>query len=213
MVAKEMNDKATNKEKFFGLIFCYILFLIIYNFTGWYASNHSEAGSFVFGFEYDIPFLSWMIIPYLSSGLLFAVVFFLCSYRKDLRLLIKRISFITIASGLFFILFPLRFSFARPDVEFPVLNFFYEFLNTWDTNYNQAPSLHISYACMFWLVFCRELGGIWKIIAGIWLLMMGVSTLTIYQHHLIDIIAALFLVCATVVIFPDTKTKSNTNTN
>lgn len=209
MVAKEINKRATIKDKLWGLCISYVIFLILYNLSGWYASNTEGVGSFVFDFEHNIPFLPWMIVPYMSSGVLFIGVFFLCSYQDELVLLIKRINFITIVSGLFFILLPLRFSFIKPETDNPALGFLYQFLNTWDTNYNQAPSLHISYACIFWSVIRHKLTGKWKLTAGIWLLIMSISTLTIYQHHLIDIIAALLLVCITFLIFSDTKKRNH----
>jgi membrane-associated phospholipid phosphatase len=205
MVAEEIKNKPTLKAKFLWLGISYIVFLIVYNLSGRYASNLTEVRSFVFQFEYHIPFLSWMIIPYMTSGLLFIVIFFLCSYREEFILLVKRINFITIVSGICFLVYPLRFSFVKPEVDSSFLHFFYQFLNVWDTNYNQAPSLHISYACVFWSVLRQELRGKWKGIAGIWLVIMGISTLTIYQHHLIDIIAALLLVCVTFIIFPGNR--------
>lgn len=210
MVAKEINKRAPVKSKLLGLCLSYSIFMIVYNFSGWYAANTAGVGSFVFDFEHNMPFLSWMIIPYMSSGLLFIGLFFLCSYQDELVLFIKRIIFITIISGLFFILFPLRFSFIKPEIYSPFLSFFYQFLSTWDTNYNQAPSLHISYACLFWSVIRQKLVGKWKIVAGIWLLIMSISTLTIYQHHFIDILAAIFLVCITLLLFPGTKKRNTT---
>ncbi|MDR2122606.1 MAG: dual specificity protein phosphatase family protein [Flavobacteriaceae bacterium] len=208
MVTKEIKYKATLKDKFLGLMASYILFLIIYNFSGWYVSNIGNVDSFVFRFEYHIPFLSWMIVPYMSSGLLFGLVFFMCSSRNQLILLTKRINFITIVSGLCFIIFPLKYSFVKPEVETPLLNLCYQFLNSWDTNYNQAPSLHISYACVFWSILRTELNGRWKTAAEVWLLIMSISTLTIYQHHFIDIVAALLLVCVTFLVFPNNKNRN-----
>lgn len=208
MVAKEIEVKASIKAKLGGLCLSYILFLIIYNFCGWYASNLENVGSFVFRFEDNIPFLAWVIVPYMSSGLFFALIFFMCSGQKELLLLTKRINFVTIVSGLFFIILPLKFTFTKPEIDSPILRFFFQFLNTWDTNYNQAPSLHISYACIFWSVLSRELHGKWKKVAAIWLLLMGISTLTVYQHHLIDIIAALLLICITFLLFPERKDRN-----
>lgn len=194
MDTKEIERKATLPEKVVSVCISYILFLALYGFSGWYASSLSEVGSFVFDFECHIPFLPWMIIPYMSSGAFFIGVFFLCSSHKQLLLFTLRTNLLTILSCLLFVLFPLRFSFAKPAVDSPFLAFFFQFLNTWDTPYNQAPSLHIGYACLFWTVIRQELKGGWKVAAGVWLLLMAVSTLTVYQHHLIDIITALLLV-------------------
>jgi len=209
MAAKEINCKASFSSKLAGLAVSYVLFLVIYNFCGWYTSNLENVKSFVFNFEHSIPFLSWTIIPYMSSGLFFVIIFFICTYQYELILLVKRINFITIISGVCFILFPLKYSYTKPDVDSPFFNFFFQFLHTWDTNYNQAPSLHIGYACIFWSVLRKNLHGGWKVIAGIWILLMGLSTLTVYQHHFIDIITALLLICITFLIFPDRENRNS----
>jgi protein-tyrosine phosphatase len=52
------------------------------------------------------------------------------------------------------------------------------------------------------------LNGRWKTAAEVWLLIMSISTLTIYQHHFIDIVAALLLVCVTFLVFPNNKNRN-----
>ena len=190
------------KQQLAALATCLVVFIAVYYLAGWYACGSDSVSSFIFPFEKYIPFLPWMVVPYMSSGLLFAAVFFTAKRKDELVLLFKRMIFITVVSGICFILFPLRYSFQRPPVSSPVLNFFFGFLNTWDNSFNQAPSLHISYACLFWSVLSDKLHGYRKIFAGIWIFLMGISTLTVYQHHLIDIITSLMLVCITFFLFP-----------
>jgi protein-tyrosine phosphatase len=203
-----MDNKVSLHKRLSYLLLSYILFLIIYNFSAWYALHFEKSDSFVFSFEKHIPFVPWMIIPYMTSGLLFTLVFFFCSSEKDLMLLTKRINFTTIVSGLFFILFPLKYSFIKPQQDFGLLNYFYQFLITWDSNYNQAPSLHIGYACIFWAVINKEFKSGWRILLLGWILLLGISTLTVYQHHLIDIVTALLLSCLTFFIFPENKDRN-----
>lgn len=191
------------RQRLIALLICSVLFLAIYNASGFYASGLEQVSSFVFPFEKYIPFLPWMIIPYMSSGLFFALVFFIVKQKEELNVLFRRMIFITVVSGICFFLFPLKFSFPKPSVDSAFLNFFFRFLNTWDTNFNQAPSLHVSYACVFWSVLSPKLNGYKKIVLDIWIFLMAVSTLTVYQHHLIDVITALVLVCITFYIFPN----------
>jgi rhodanese-related sulfurtransferase len=96
----------------------------------------------------------------------------------------------------------LRFSFDRPSVEHPVFKFFFTFLSKHDSPFNQAPSLHVAYACLFWSVLGRQLKGWTRWVVGIWLLFMGIATLTVYQHHLVDVLTALILVHVGFVLFP-----------
>lgn len=194
--------KINLKQRLIALTVNSMVFLAVYQLAGLYTSGLTAVPSFVFPIERHIPFLPWMIVPYMSSGLFFMLVFFAVKREEELRLLSRRMLFITLVSGICFFLFPLRFSFVQPLVYSPFFDFFFQYLNTWDTPFNQAPSLHIAYACLFWSVFSNRLTGYGKILVGIWLVLMGVSTLTVYQHHLIDVITALGLVCVTFFLFP-----------
>lgn len=204
-----MDKKAAVSTRLLWLALSYLLFIIIYNSSAWYALHFQKSDSFVFDFEKNIPFLEWMIIPYMTSGLLFTLAFFFCSSQKDLILLTKRINFTTILSGLFFFLFPLKFSFVKPQIDSDFLNPFFHFLITWDSNYNQAPSLHIGYAVIFWFIISKEFkNSILRVMLQIWILLLCISTLTVFQHHFIDIITALLLSCVTFFIFPENKNRN-----
>lgn len=121
-------------------------------------------------------------------------------------LYLKRVVLLTVASGIFFILIPLQFSYSKPIVNTFPLYYFFDFLKTWDSPFNQAPSLHIGYACLFWSVLKERLFGVVKFIVGFWLILLGISTLTVYQHHFIDVITALILVQIVLILtFPSKK--------
>lgn len=204
-----MDKKASIYTRLLWLALSYLLFLIIYNSSAWYALHFKKSDSFVFYFEKNIPFLDWMIIPYMTSGLLFTLVFFFCSSQKDLMLLTKRVNFTTILSGFFFFLFPLKYSFAKPQTDSDFLNHFFQFLTTWDSNYNQAPSLHIGFAVIFWFVIRKEFKNLkFRLMLQIWILLLCISTLAVFQHHFIDIITALLLSCVTFFIFPECKIRN-----
>lgn len=183
-------------------LYCALFFQLTYSAAALHAANQATVSSFVFPFEHFMPFVSWMIIPYMSSGLFFALVPFCCRSREELWVYTKRFSFITIVSICCFFIFPLRFSFDRPSVEHPVFKFFFTFLNKHDSPFNQAPSLHVAYACLFWSVLGRQLKGWTRWVVGIWLLFMGIATLTVYQHHLVDVLTALILAHVGFVLFP-----------
>ncbi|UIR55499.1 hypothetical protein LZQ00_14650 [Sphingobacterium sp. SRCM116780] len=175
-------------------LFCLCIFSLVYNGSAYYASTLAEVPSFVFSFERHIPFIPWMIIPYMSSGLFFSCVCFLCTSRAQLMQYIKRVAILTIISGIFFLLIPLQFSYPKPSINSSLLHYFFDFLNTWDSPYNQAPSLHVGYACLFWSVLKERFSGIVKFFFGCWFILLGISTMTVYQHHFIDVITALILV-------------------
>lgn len=203
----QVNTRASFKERLICLLISNLVFYVIYNFAGYYSSKVQYVQSFVLDFEKYIPFTAWMIIPYMSSGLFFAAVFFIAKTKNDLYVLTKRINFISILSGLLFLIIPLENKFLKPEVQHSILSIFFDFINTWDTKYNQAPSLHISYAIVFASVIFTIKSKKLRIILYIWILLMAISTLTIYQHHLIDIISSFVLVGLTFCVFPKNKEK------
>ena len=56
-----------------------------------------------------------------------------------------------------------------------------------DRPYNRAPSLHIGVLVLLWLHLGPRLAGWWRAALQGWLLLIGVSVLTTWQHHVIDI--------------------------
>lgn len=206
-----MDEKRLKKvgRQLLVAIYCLLLFQLTYPYTAAYASSLAAVPSFVFDFEQYIPFIPWMILPYMSSGLFFCFVPFYCGQKSELLCYAKRFTFVTLIAALCFLLFPLRFSFDRPSVENPLFTIFFSFLKEYDSPFNQAPSLHVAYACLFWSVLCWKFNGWKKIILGIWLLLMGLGTLTVYQHHVIDLMTACILVQVSFILFPNKECGRN----
>ncbi|MEI7489123.1 MAG: phosphoesterase, partial [Chryseobacterium sp.] len=132
------------KQKIYAMLLCSVVFMIVYNYSAWHVSRIEKVFSFVFDFEKYIPFLPWTIIPYMTSGLFFCAVFFFCNTKEQLKVLTKRMLFVTIIAGICFLLFPLKFSLQRPEVNGSIFGYSFQFLTTFDSPFNQAPSLHIT---------------------------------------------------------------------
>lgn len=186
------------------MIFSFV-FAVVYKFSLWYASSFTHTTSFIFSFEKEIPFLPWTIIPYLSSGIFFCLVFFVIKSEEKRSIFLRRVVLMTILAGIGFILFPMHYSFVKPLISNPVFNALFWFLNGIDDPYNQSPSLHVAFAFAFWTVF-RDLQGKWKILAGFWLVLIALSTLTTYQHHLIDIFTGSILAHLVFIMIPSQST-------
>lgn len=204
MLKKRMTEKQLKIwQQIFALTVCTIVFMAVYNLCTWYASSLDDVPSFTFDFEKSIPFLPLSIIPYMAGGLFFCMVFFSCKDKYQLKILTWRMLFATITAGLFFITVPLRYSFAKPEVSHTILGLPFSFLKTFDSPFNQSPSLHIAFAFIFWSVF-KELSK-WRTFLMIWLILLGISTLTTYQHHLIDILNGAILAHLSFIIIPYRK--------
>ena len=168
------------------LLFLGPFFFLSYGFSNQWAASRGIETSLFFAWEQHIPFLPWTIIPYWSIDLFYGLSFLLCRTPRDvdqhaLRLLTAQLIAVTC-----FLLFPLCFAFERPPVE-GFFGIFFGALATFDLPYNQAPSLHIALLIIIWERFASTLPPRWKLIGHAWSLLVGISVLTTYQHHFIDV--------------------------
>lgn len=85
-----------------------------------------------------------------------------------------------------FLLWPLRYSFVRPETG-GVFGWLFAVLLGFDKPFNQAPSLHIVLLVVLWVRYAQHLCGVWRWLLHAWFALIGVSVLTTYQHHFLDI--------------------------
>ena len=85
-----------------------------------------------------------------------------------------------------FVLWPLRFSFEKPETD-GVWGVMFDALGAFDKPFNQAPSLHIALLVILWVCYARHVQGLWRWLLHGWFALIGVSVLTTWQHHFIDL--------------------------
>lgn len=162
------------------------LFFGTYGFANWFTGQRDDVGSLVFGWERQIPLWPWTIIPYWSIDLLYGLAFLLPATRAavdrlGLRLLTAQVICITC-----FLLWPLRFTFERPALD-GLFGMMFDVLMGFDKPFNQAPSLHITLLVVLWACFAQHASGLWRAVVHIWFWLIGLSVLTTWQHHFIDV--------------------------
>lgn len=192
-------DQQLAKMKGYAALACTFFFIIIYGGSTIYAKTQADAGSLVFPFEKYIPFIPWMVVPYMTSGLFFMWVFFWCETHEQLLVYTKRFAFATLVAGICFVLFPLKNSFIRPQSNSLAVAGFEKFILHFDSPYNQAPSLHVTYAVLFWTVIKTKFNTNVRFGLGIWLILMILATVLVYQHHVIDVLSGLLLAILCIV--------------
>ena len=161
-------------------------FFATYGLATWVTARRPEVASAVFGWEHAIPFVPWTIVPYWTIDFLYGLSLFVCIDRRELGTHARRLLTAQIVAVASFLLFPLRFTFERPATE-GVFGDLFRLLTAFDQPFNQAPSLHIALLVILWALFARRFHGVARIVFHAWFALIGVSVLTTWQHHFIDL--------------------------
>ncbi len=177
-------------------------FFLVYGFCNELTARRGDVGSFFFAWERHIPLLPWTIIPYWSLDIFYACSVLLCRDRLELDRHAWRIITAVLLSAIGFLLFPLRFGFPRPEVD-GLFGPLFEALYGFDQPFNQAPSLHISLGMIVWYLYAKYARGAWRWLLHGWFVLIGFSTLTTWQHHVIDLPAGALVGMIAFWLFPD----------
>ncbi|MDS4021912.1 MAG: phosphatase PAP2/dual specificity phosphatase family protein [Candidatus Competibacter sp.] len=177
-------------------------FFLVYGACNGLTSLRTDVGSFFFEWERHVPVLPWTIVPYWSLDVFYAFSVLLCRSRLELDRHAWRIVTVVLLSAVGFLLFPLRFAFPRPEVE-GMFGHLFEALYGFDQPFNQAPSLHVSLGMIMWYLYAKYTRGPLRWLLHGWFVLIGVSTLTTWQHHFIDLPAGALVGVVAFWLFPD----------
>ena len=186
-------------------------FFAVYNLTNWLTSLRPGVPTVAFGFERLIPFLPWTVVPYWSLDVLFVAAFLACRDRPHLRRHGRRVALAVGLAGACFLIVPLTTAGPRPTVEgdgFPsnVYAALFAALDGFDRPYNLCPSLHVALRSLLWGVLVPFFAARWmRWSMAAWLVLVGVSTLTTYQHHLIDVAGGQVLAALCLALVPEPR--------
>jgi protein-tyrosine phosphatase/membrane-associated phospholipid phosphatase len=186
------------------------VFVIVYSSCNRFTATRGDVPSLMFEWERHIPFIREMVIPYWSLDLFFCGAFFLCGSKLELNLLTKRLIAVSLASGVCFLIFPLKLALPRPDPIGWTAPFFHALYFN-DLPYNLAPSLHISLRSLVWVVYGAYLTGWLRRLVKIWFILIGASTLLVWQHHLVDVASGFLMGWIIAVLIPDPRQETARN--
>ncbi len=162
-------------------------FFLSYGLANTYTAGRDDVGSLVFGWERHMPLWPWTIIPYWSIDLLYGLSFLLPLTRREMDRHALALLTAQLVSVSCFLLWPLRFTFERPELA-GVFGWLFDVLMGFDKPYNQAPSLHIALLVIIWSMFARHTRKpLWRWAVHGWMALIGLSVLTTWQHHFIDL--------------------------
>lgn len=185
-----------------ALVVVATIFYASYGATNALASARANVPEIYFAWERALPFWAWSIMPYWSLNLLYALGFFLCRDAGELARYVTQLLAAQMIATLFFIAFPLQMSWEKPAVS-GLSGFLFSSLAAFDLPFNQAPSLHIILCVVVGAFYLRKARAVWlKAALVAWFALIGLSVLTTYQHHFIDIPTGLAAGCLVLLIRP-----------
>lgn len=199
--ARAVDRRAVLRAAALWLAFLAPFFYLSYGTANWLASLRTNVPNLAFGWERHIPFIAWTIIPYWSINAFYALSLFVNDTPEAVGRLARRYLTAQIVAVACFIAFPLEAIFVRPETQ-GLPGFMFDVLGGFDKPFNQAPSLHIALLVIIWDHWRTRLAGAWLAAWHAWCLLIGVSVLTTWQHHLIDIPTGALLGLFTLWLFP-----------
>jgi membrane-associated phospholipid phosphatase len=200
-------EAGTWKWGLVALVFLAPFFFLTYGFANQYAASLTNVPSIVFEWEKNIPLWSWTIIPYWSIDLFYGLSLLLCWNKFELKQQTLRLFLAQIIAVSCFLLFPLKFSFERPPLD-GFFGIWFDVLMGFDKPFNQAPSLHIVLLVILWDFYRRHVQNHWKYLVDFWSLLIGISVLTTWQHHFIDIPTGILVGALCLWLFPVSATSA-----
>ena len=178
------------------------LFVVVYGSCNWITAHRTHVGSLNFDWERILPFVPLLIPAYLSLDLFFIGAPFLCQTSNELRTYAKRITAAILVAGICFLLFPLRFAFERPHGD-GALGLIFDRFRALDAPYNLLPSLHAALLLLVADIYVRHLGGFARSASIAWFVLIGLSPVLTYQHHVIDVVGGMLLAFACFYFVPE----------
>jgi membrane-associated phospholipid phosphatase len=146
---------------------------------------------YLFNFEKEIPFMDWTIWFYISDYLYIATVFTLLSNKDNMnKIFYSQIGMLIFAMIIFFIL---PVTYPRPEVEYTgISGWMVGLVHSADTPGNSCPSIHVGMTFLAGFGFIKEQKGLFSLFM-FWALLISISTLTLKQHYLFDVIAGFIM--------------------
>ena len=177
-------------------------FCPIYGYTNYQSTQALQVYGFSFAWERSIPFVPWMIVPYLSLNLLtLSPVFFMTA--PEVRRLGRAMALATVLAAPVFYFFPAPIAFTRPE-SVPLWDPLFQLLWALDNTGNTLPSMHITFSSITVILLWPKLSTMQRRGFALWYGLISLAVLFTWQHHVLDIFSGMALgwLCCRVVAQP-----------
>jgi len=180
------------------------IWIAVYSACNLVSSFRTDVRVLQFEWEKAVPFVPWLIVPYLSIDLFFVTAPFLSRTRQELHVLVARLLAATLIAAFCFLAVPMTLAAERPCFD-GWLGGMYDLLKAGDRPHNMCPSLHVALLLLLWPVYHCATRGVLRATLYLWFTLVLVSVLPVYQHHFIDIIGGAIVAIICLIAFPESE--------
>jgi membrane-associated phospholipid phosphatase len=142
--------------------------------------------------ELKIPFVPETVVIYMSIYLLFVAVPFILRSWDELLALAWMLNVTILISGVCYLVLPAQLAF-EPHQGAGMFPGVFRFADRLNLTYNLMPSLHVGLSAGCLAVFAGRSGRSGKVVAWLWGVAIGLSTLLTHQHHVLDVVTGFLL--------------------
>ena len=182
-----------------------VLFLVVYGSCNWITASAVECRHVLFrmGTQASRSCRS-SFLPYMSIDLFFLSRPIFLSDESRVAHLCETNRGSDYPRRICFLLFPLRFAFPRPHAD-GWLGALFDWFRGLDAPYNLLPSLHAALTLILLNVYFNQSRGFIRVAILIWFVLIALSPVLTYQHHVIDIVGGFVLavLCFWLFRWPD----------
>jgi membrane-associated phospholipid phosphatase len=143
-------------------------------------------------FEKNMAIMPWTVWLYVSDYLYIATAFVILSEKDNMNMIFRGQILLLFVSMFIFFLWPTAY--PRPQVDYTAFGLtgsMLKLVHSLDSPMNSCPSLHVAMTFMGGFGFLREKRYLFPFFM-LWAFAISISTITLKQHYLIDIIAGFF---------------------
>jgi membrane-associated phospholipid phosphatase len=166
--------------------------VLIYHGTDWLTNSIPYRVRLHFDAELEIPYVPSSVVIYMSIYLLFVAAPFILRHRDELDRLATTQAVIILVAGFFFLAIPAEPYFRTP-ADPSAWDGLVRFAKRAALRHNFAPSLHVGLCVVCIIVYARRAPSWGRTLLWGWSLAVGVSTLLLHQHYVIDVIGGYLL--------------------
>ena len=177
----------------------YVLFSLVWSAAHELSDLWGRRLPLTFEWEAQIPFQLWILPLYFTLDLaVIAIPLLFRSAREALPPMGLFLIQVVIAAP-FFVLLPIENAYTNDMATGVWGAYLFEPLGMKNVSqWNQTPSLHVTYSLTVATIVARRFGGPGAWLAFAWAIPVSISTMLVHEHHLICVVGGLILCVATI---------------